>query len=441
MPASKLETRIPPSHPLAGKKVWVPRMSDGSARIFAAALRSLGLDAEPMPLSDACTLERGARHTSGDECYPAKITLGDCVKILEQPGNDPRKTAFFMATGQGPCRFGQYIHLMKSEFEKLGYDGVTILAPACERGYRDFGPESDQYARSGWRALVAGDLLLKYLLKTRPHETSPGDSEAAHENSVEDLCRCMEVPWPSARAQMRRLRESLLRARRRFRRIPTRFDAERPLVGAVGEIFCRLNSFSNQEFVRALERAGAEVWMSDIAEWIWYVNSDELRMLKLQGRRFSARALGTRLRAWFQKRDEEALRSLFAEDFCGYEEPEIREVLRHAAPYLPTEGALGEMTVNTGRSICLAKKGVDGIADISPFTCMNGIVCEAIYPQVSQDHAGIPIRNFYCDETHSDLEREIGIFLELARGYRRRKPWPRTLPLFPAGEGRAGGTA
>jgi predicted nucleotide-binding protein (sugar kinase/HSP70/actin superfamily) len=437
MPAAPLASRIPASHPLYGKKVWVPRMSDGSARIFAAALRSLGLDAAPLPPSDAGTLEQGARHTSGDECYPAKITMGDCIKILEQPGNDPLQTAFFMATGQGPCRFGQYIHLMKSEFEKIGYSGVTILAPACETGYSDFGPGADLYARSGWRALLAGDLLLKYLLKTRPHEISPGDSDAAHEASVEDVCRCMETPWPSARIQLGRLRESLLRARRRFRRVPTRFDAERLLIGAVGEIFCRLNSFSNQEFVRALERAGAEVWMSDITEWIWYVNSDELRMHRLHGRQFSARALGARLRAFFQKKDEQALRSLFAEDFSGYEEPETPEVLRSAAPYLPADGALGEMTVNTGRSICLAKKGVDGIADISPFTCMNGIVCEAIYPQVSKDHSGIPIRNFYCDETHAGPDRDIGIFLELARGYRRGKPWPRSRPLFPAADERA----
>jgi len=40
-------------------------------------------------------------------------------------------------------------------------------------------------------------------------------------------------------------------------------------------------------------------------------------------------------------------------------------------------------------------QGVDGIVDISPFTCMNGIVTEAIYPVVSRDHDGIPIRVFY----------------------------------------------
>lgn len=437
--------QIPASHPLAGKKVWIPRMSDGSTQIFAAMLRSLGLDAEATPPSDERTRALGARHTCGDECYPARVTMGDCVKILEQPGTDPDKVAFFMATGQGPCRFGQYVPLMKSTFATLGYSGVTILAPTCETGYSDFGPASNLFARSAWRALVAGDLLLKCLLKTRPYETMPGDADAAHEASVADVCRCLEVPWPNDGMQMRKLQASLRRARRRFRMVPVRFDPERPLIGAVGEIYCRLNIYSNQELVRLLERFGAEVWMSDISEWIWYTNADERRVLKLKGKRISGQMLRSTIRTHFQRKDEEELRALFTADFRGYEEPEdIGEVLELAEPYLPADGALGEMTVNAGRSIYLAKKGVDGIVDISPFTCMNGIVGEAIYPLISKEHAEIPIRNFYCDETQSDLERDIGIFLELARNYRRRKPWPRTLPHFPAEESggeRASGTS
>ncbi len=99
----------------------------------------------------------------------------------------------------------------------------------------------------------------------------------------------------------------------------------------------------------------------------------------------------------------------------------MREVLSDAEPYLPAEGASGEMVINIGKAVYFARKGLDGVIDISPFTCMNGIIGEAIYPRVSRDNGGIPIRNFYFDGTQSDLERDIGIFLELARNYRNRK--------------------
>ena len=99
---------IPRSHPLYGKKTYVPRMVEGSARALAAVLRSLGVDAEVTPNSNTRTLDLGGKFSSGDECYPLKVTMGDFLQITEQPGFDPQKTAFFMATGHGPCRFGQY---------------------------------------------------------------------------------------------------------------------------------------------------------------------------------------------------------------------------------------------------------------------------------------------------------------------------------------------
>ena len=40
---------------------------------------------------------------------------------------------------------------------------------------------------------------------------------------------------------------------------------------------------------------------------------------------------------------------------------------------------------------------------------------------MSKDHDGIPVRVFYFDGTQSDLDRDVGIFLELAKTYRRRK--------------------
>ena len=146
------------------------------------------------------------------------------------------------------------------------------------------------------------------------------------------------------------------------------------------------------------------------------------------GRTYSWEMIKSKLRSRIQHADEHTLRSLFVEDFAGYEEPEIDEVLKLAQPYLPFPGAEGEMVTNVGRSAYLALHGADGIVDISPFTCMNGVVSEAIYPKLSRDYGGIPIRNFYFDGQQSDLDRDIGIYLELARSYRERKPYERFYP-------------
>ena len=89
--------KIDAKHPLAGKTVYVPAMAEGSVEAFSSVFRWLGIDAYPTPPSDERTRELGAKFTNGDECYPAKVTVGDFVRIMEQPGFEPKRTAFFMA--------------------------------------------------------------------------------------------------------------------------------------------------------------------------------------------------------------------------------------------------------------------------------------------------------------------------------------------------------
>ena len=39
----------------------------------------------------------------------------------------------------------------------------------------------------------------------------------------------------------------------------------------------------------------------------------------------------------------------------------------------------------------------------------------------AKDLGGIPIRNFYFDGTQSDLDRDLGVYMELARSYSRAR--------------------
>jgi predicted nucleotide-binding protein (sugar kinase/HSP70/actin superfamily) len=396
-------------------------MAYGSARAFAAAFRAIGLDAEPTPPSDERTRELGSRYTSGDECYPAKVTVGDFMKLLERPDTDPARVALFMPTAEGPCRFGQYAPYLRHVLDANGYENVAILSPTSGNAYDGLGDHSKTFVRTGWRALLCADLLQKLLLIHRPYEESRGDTEAVYEDCLADLCATIETTTVEPGAQLRSLRDSIIRCRDRFRKLGVKKDRKQPLIGIVGEIFCRLNRFSNENLVQSLEGYGAEAWISDLVEWIWYTNSEHFRKLKLAGRIWTVEALGAWVRKYVQKRDEHVLVEPLHEDFEGREEPDIYEILECARPYLPREGAFGEMVLNVGKVVFLARKGAAGIIDISPFTCMNGIVCEAIYPRISRDLGGIPIRNFYFDGTQSDLDRDLGVYMELARSYRKRK--------------------
>ena len=118
--------KIEPTHPLAGKVVYVPAMAEGSVEAFSAVFRWLGIEAYPTPPSDERTRELGARFTAGDECYPAKVTVGDFLRVIEQPGFNPKRTMFFMPTAEGPCRFGQYSPYLRNSLWEAGYALDTI---------------------------------------------------------------------------------------------------------------------------------------------------------------------------------------------------------------------------------------------------------------------------------------------------------------------------
>lgn len=420
--------KIGSDHPLAGKVVYIPAMAEGSVEALASVFHWLGIEAYPTPPSDERTLELGAKYTSGDECYPAKITLGDFLKIVEQPGFDPHRTVYFMATADGPCRFGQYAPFIHRILRDMGYCGVQLLSPGGQHGYSDIGQLGTPFSRAAWRALVSTEILRKLLLQTRPYEIIPGSADKAFQESVRDFCQALETSCSDSHCQLKALVAALVRARRRFHDLPAHYDPQTPFIGVVGEIFCRLNNFSNDNLVRRLEKQGAECWMTDIPEWIAYANDEEVRDLRLAGHAFSLDMMKSRLRSHIQRVDMQALLAPFAQDFVGYEEPDIEEVIELAHPYLPHSGAEGEMVISIGKSAYLATHGVDGIVDISPFTCMNGIVSEAIYPRLSKDYGGVPIRNFYFDGTQFDRDRDVGIYLELARSYRERKTHVRRYP-------------
>jgi len=134
---------------------------------------------------------------------------------------------------------------------------------------------------------------------------------------------------------------------------------------------------------------------------------------------------------YVQHKYEERLLAPLEDEFKGLEEPSnVSEILKHSERYLPTRGAKGEMTLSVGKAVYLYHKGVDGIIDISPFTCMNGVISEAVYPEISSEHDNIPIRTFYFDGTTTNLENDLEIFMELARNYNRRKKKDGTAKRF-----------
>jgi predicted nucleotide-binding protein (sugar kinase/HSP70/actin superfamily) len=270
------------------------------------------------------------------------------------------------------------------------------------------------------------------LLKTRPYETQAGAADNAYAQGMDMVEKVVEDPNIKHSKRLGATADALVKARELFHAVPANYTKDKPLIGVVGEIFCRLNTFSNYDAVRKIEAHGGEAWLSDMTEWVWYTNWSQKNLLRRDGKTLSLKMLKAVAKNTLQRRDEQRLLEPFKDDFVGYQEPHhlYEEVLEPGWPYLPADGALGEMVLSVGKSVYLYDKGADGIVDISPFSCMNGIISEAVYHKVSKDHDDLPIRNFYFDSSSSNMQRDLDIFMELVRGYQKRKTRRRTYPEF-----------
>ena len=405
--------------PLKERKLYIPRMSYEAAACMAAAFRAIGVDAEVSPEGDDYTYELARRYLSGDECLPEAVTLGNFLKIAERADYVPEKTAFMLPTSNGPCRYGHYLPLAKKVFHQIRGEDVLFVSPTSSDGYAGIGDEATNLVRTGWRAAIAADILRKLLLKTRPYETETGMTDAVFHRCLKMLCEAIEPRGLTSKERIAHIQKALQKTREAFRKIPVTKSRSKVVIGVVGEIFCRHNNFSNNNLFRLIEKYDGVVWVSDIAEWVLYTNDEEVWRLKRYGKTISLDMLGAKLRHTVMRRDEHKLLKYFVEDFKDFPEPHhVSEILELSRPYLPREGSRGEMVMSMGKTLWYHRHGAAGVIDISPFTCMNGIITEAVYPRVSRDLDDFPIRVFYFDGVNKDVEGDLEIFMELARSYR-----------------------
>ena len=62
---------------LANKKLLIPEMGRTVSHLVGATMRSFGVDAQVMETYKG--LQLGKQYTSGKECFPCQVTLGDVL--------------------------------------------------------------------------------------------------------------------------------------------------------------------------------------------------------------------------------------------------------------------------------------------------------------------------------------------------------------------------
>jgi predicted CoA-substrate-specific enzyme activase len=399
-PAPPVRRPRTPDEEFKRRTLWIPPMQPWVNRFGAAAMRRYRFHAQPLPVEDREAYEIGRRVTRGSECLPTGVTIGGLLKKFREIGADPKEHAFFMATAEGPCRYGQYVLLQRMILDEQGYEDVPIMTASSIDSYQGM---EEPVRRELWRAFLTADLLVKMLCKVRPYERDRG----AADDLGEQWSKRIETALESGRG----LAETIRATARAFAALPVRRE-KRPLVGIVGEIYVRCNPFTNGRVIEHIESYGGEAWLTPVSEWFLYTAYHQSWSAKENLASFFARGQSL-LKNRFLIGSEQKFYDLCSPLLDDRREPPVERVVAHGANYLPINFE-GEAILTVGRAIEFARAGAALVVNCAPFGCMPGTISGAILQDIRKKTA-MPIVTMMYDGV-GDINRHLEVYLRERSG-------------------------
>lgn len=383
---------------LKGKTLLIPEMNKIGSHLLAAVMRSFGINA--MVLPTYLGLELGKEYTSGKECYPCQITMGDILHFIREEVKkkgkefDPTQYLYFMPEADGPCRFGMY-----NKYQRIVLDSfeetrdLRIVALTTKDGYSLDGLIEAERVRDlrkvAYLSVVVGDVLDRVLWRTRPYEKSEGAADAFIERAMLEMEKAFEEF--GANKAFEKIIGRLLGLVEEAKGLIDPEIPPKPKIGMVGEIYVRSHTQSNQDTIRMIERYGGEVVNASIAEWMNYTSYERLREAK--------RDLYLGIRRWRPERVRSAIKRILS--YGGdlwYQQMRQRQVFREVQKIfqIPEDHKISHLeeilkktnvyNFDVGTEACLSipgaisyvEEGFDGVVNVYPFTCMPSTITSAI---------------------------------------------------------------
>jgi predicted CoA-substrate-specific enzyme activase len=350
------------------KTIVIPRMAS-HAEVLAAAMEACGAKVMVLPEPDERSLEYSNQVTSGTECLPYRVCLGDFIRYYHDSGGKLDNIEGFMAGSYGPCRLGKYSIEQMRVLREMGID-LPLLTSVSNNAYRDLNLGTG-FERLAWKGVVAFDYLERLLWRTRPYEKEAGLADrlfADYGGKVTGMIRRREFSTDVLKQAAAEFGEAISPALPR-----------RPVVGINGEIFLRSNSFSNHDLIGDCERAGLEVVVSPMGEWLKYISFRNIEdAFKDRKPKKAAMSL---LKSMVQQGDEHAVakqcRRLVEEELS------TADLLSHSRRYLsPKCGSEAPLSLGSGIT-WLRDKHFAGVISVMPHGCMPGGIVGAMSAKLS----------------------------------------------------------
>ncbi len=381
-------TTKPFEHSDRDRVILTPYFAEGYNEFLPTIFALAGYRIESLPMATQADAEEGLHVANNDICYPATIVVGSIMRALKSGKYDLSKTAVAITQTGGQCRASNYYALIKNALVAAGMSQVPVIAVAIGPSLKNSQPGFEinwlHLIRPTLEALYFADALAKLYYPAAPRERIPGVARKLYDhylNAAQPLL---------AKRNYRAIRQLMRDAASAFTDI-TDTTRQVPVVGVVGEIYVKYNSFSNHGVVRWLMEHGVEVVPPAITGFFStsipnaFINRDQhIRKDGLSP--WQAKLVNRLLLHYAHVYDR------LCGDFPFYRPfADIMDIWRKSRRVINSAADFGEGWFLPGEICDLADHGIQKVVSLQPFGCIaNHIISKGIerrykdlYPHLS----------------------------------------------------------
>ncbi len=347
-----------------------PAMGETAVHMMAATFNSQGFNVYAHEPSNEAILKLGRANTSCKECLPLILTTGTLLNYVRNIQRPDEVVLYFMPTGAGPCRFGQYYIFMEDLVRKLQIPNVAMFALSSEDGYD--GLPTSLHRRAWWGVLLS-DILEDMRAMLLANAVDPTSALALFWKKYETVLSAARTGEFDVLIQALNDTADALGA------VPFKKPFhEVPVISLMGEIFVRRDGLSRQYLTEQLAAKGFAAVCAPVSEWVHYADyllKNGLSQNNVKGWR---KKLGARIKQFVMHRDETRIRNaLSASGLVRSETAHVNDIINIARNYIsPNLG--GEAILTVGSAIHEVASLSCGVIAIGPFGCMPNRLAESI---------------------------------------------------------------
>jgi len=368
-----------PRIPLREYTYYIPSFMD-HAYAITGALKASGCKTILLPPSDDESWNLGHKHAYGRECHPFISFTGDILKAAQHPDFDPKKACYYGPSYFGPCLLPQYQLALHLILERIGLGDITVMNIADDTNMKELG--TTYMIRIGF-GMYAIDRFFKWKTEIEPYEKIPGQVCKIYNEILKEIEKGI-----SNNTFFRTVKKCA----KKFKTIAlTENNGALPKIGIVGDVYTRINEYSNNKLYKRLKDMGYEVWPASSFIDVSFLGAEliheELMRKGKKTQSITARSLipGVKFSRWLVDR-------YFPETIRTPQERDYHAVSKVSDRYsnLWIDKAL---SLNLNRVEELYLNQADGVINVMCHNCMLGNITSSLTKSMRKDMGDIPICN------------------------------------------------